>query len=135
MLKLIFGYAASTLCALLFISGLFLLMMPLSDPGEFEGEGELRDTLAISGALIIVGVGGIFGLKGFYSRHRKFFTIIGGLVSFSAVVTGAVCFNVSSESSHSILFQIASFVFAAVTFLGGMILGIMIPQIFKEKTR
>jgi uncharacterized membrane protein len=126
MLKLILGYVASALFAILLISGLILLCIALPDPEQFKGANEMRDVFAFNGTLTIVGLVGILVLRGFYRHHRKFSSVLLVTLTASAVACGFACATIAGESKPPILFAVGSIVFTVVMFFGGMLGGLLL---------
>jgi hypothetical protein len=122
MLKLIFAYAASTLFAILFAAGLVFIMMPLSDPGAFEGPGDLRDMFALGGSFTLIGLGGTFGLRGFYRAHSTFSRLASVTTSLLAMTIGLICIAVTHDSHSSLPYLIVAYIFGFVIMTSGMVL-------------
>ena len=123
MLRRILIYTASILFAIFLASGLFLIMMPLSDPTDFEDD--IKDILIFGGSLAIIGLGGTFGLRGTYGKLPSFCKVVVGITYVIIICTGILSIgvglesNVDFESKTNVPFLIAALAFGIVTIVLG----------------
>ena len=123
MLKTL-GYAFSIIFALSFLFGLFLIMMPLSDPYSFGQSSDyipknmldtdLRDTLEVGGFFTLLGLIGNLCLYRFYRDHRFFLGSLGRVVSILAFGICIIWIAVLIGSHPPLLFIITSIVLLAL---------------------